>query len=89
MSEDLQWHSRGWIKINVDGSISMSNNKATIGAMRDSNGNWLTSFAMITGVSDIFQFEAQAVVKGLKLAWSKGFSQVKVNCDNAMLIDTI
>ncbi|KAK5832800.1 hypothetical protein PVK06_016603 [Gossypium arboreum] len=68
----------------------MSNTKATIGgAVRGANGKWLTSFAMIIGVSDVFQIEARAVVEGLKLAWSKGFNQVKVNCDNAMLIDTI
>ncbi|MBA0633570.1 hypothetical protein Godav_029630 [Gossypium davidsonii] len=29
------------------------------------------------------------IVEGLKLVWSKGFKQVEVDCDNAMLIDTI
>ncbi|MBA0837563.1 hypothetical protein Goarm_009709, partial [Gossypium armourianum] len=79
-----------WIKINVDGSVSVCNTKAAIGgAVRDSNGNWLTSFAMITRVSYVFQIETRSVVEGLKLAWSKGFTQVEVNCDNAMSIDTI
>ncbi|MBA0624291.1 hypothetical protein Godav_009675 [Gossypium davidsonii] len=65
-----------WIKINVDGSVSVCNTKAAIGgAVRDSNGNWLTSFAMITRVSDVFQIETRSVVEGLKLAWSKGFIQ--------------
>ncbi|MBA0659879.1 hypothetical protein Goklo_011970 [Gossypium klotzschianum] len=44
---------------------------------------------MITRVSDVFQIETRSVVEGLKLAWSKGFIQVEVNCDNAMLINTI
>ncbi|MFQ6640195.1 hypothetical protein Gotur_015442 [Gossypium turneri] len=66
----------GWIKINVDGSVSVSNTKAVIGgAVRDSNGNWLTSFAMTTRVSDVFQIETRSVVEGLKLAWSKGSTQ--------------
>lgn len=33
--------------------------------------------------------EARAVVEGLKLAWIRGFKQVEVNYDNALLISTI
>ncbi|MBA0708067.1 hypothetical protein Golax_020055, partial [Gossypium laxum] len=43
----------------------------------------------VIGVFDIFQIEARAIVEGLKLVWSKGFKQVEVDCDNAMLIYTI
>ncbi|MBA0785030.1 hypothetical protein Gotri_000183, partial [Gossypium trilobum] len=44
---------------------------------------------MVTMVSNVFQIKARAVVEGLKLVWSRGFKQVEVDCDNAMLIDTI
>ncbi|PPD68295.1 hypothetical protein GOBAR_DD34830 [Gossypium barbadense] len=57
-----------WIKINVNGSMSMSNTKATIGgAVRDSSKVWLMGFKMVTVVSNVFQIEARAVVEGLKL----------------------
>ncbi|MBA0635277.1 hypothetical protein Godav_022187 [Gossypium davidsonii] len=46
-------------------------------------------FDMVTEVSDVFQVKAQIVVEGLKLVWPKDFTQVEIDCDNAMLNDTI
>ncbi|MBA0870296.1 hypothetical protein Goshw_010551, partial [Gossypium schwendimanii] len=40
-------------------------------------------------MDEIFRIEARAIVEGMKLAWLKGFKQVEINYDNAMLIDTI
>ncbi|MBA0696659.1 hypothetical protein Goari_003192, partial [Gossypium aridum] len=40
-------------------------------------------------MDEIFKIEARAIVEGMKLAWLKGFKQVEINYDNAMLIDTI
>ncbi|MBA0548408.1 hypothetical protein Golob_019512, partial [Gossypium lobatum] len=52
------------IKINVDGSVSIRNTKVAIGgAVRYSNGNWLTGFDKVTRVFDVFQIEARAVVE--------------------------
>ncbi|KAK5794618.1 hypothetical protein PVK06_035857 [Gossypium arboreum] len=80
----------GWVKINVDGSVSTNNNKAAIGgAVRNSYGEWLTGFNMVTGIDEIFKIEARVIVEGMKLAWLKGYKQVEINCDNVMLIDTI
>ncbi|KAH1122084.1 hypothetical protein J1N35_005244 [Gossypium stocksii] len=33
--------------------------------------------------------EAKTVLEGLKLAWDRGFKQVELECDNAMLIEFI
>ncbi|MBA0686389.1 hypothetical protein Goari_013995, partial [Gossypium aridum] len=33
--------------------------------------------------------EARAILEGLKLAWNRGFKQVELESDNAMLIETI
>ncbi|KAH1033474.1 hypothetical protein J1N35_045648 [Gossypium stocksii] len=83
-------HSLFSRRIIADGSVSMSNTKASIGgAVRDSSEVWSMGFKMVTVVSNVFQIEAWAVVDGLKLIWSRGFKQVEVDCDNAMLIDTI
>ncbi|MFQ6634739.1 hypothetical protein Gotur_011940, partial [Gossypium turneri] len=35
---------------------------------------------------DIFQIEAKVVFEGLRLAWNKGFRQVELESDNALLI---
>ncbi|KAH1047839.1 hypothetical protein J1N35_038623 [Gossypium stocksii] len=43
-------------------------------------------FSMKVGGSDIFQVEARAIYEGLKLAWSRGFSRIEVDYDNAILI---
>ncbi|MBA0645232.1 hypothetical protein Goklo_013354, partial [Gossypium klotzschianum] len=40
-------------------------------------------------MADIFQIEARAILEGLKLAWMRGFRQVEVESDNALLIDSI
>ncbi|MBA0847816.1 hypothetical protein Goshw_023937 [Gossypium schwendimanii] len=57
--------------------------------MRNSDGQWLMGFNIVTGMDEIFRIEAQAIVEGMKLAWLKGYKQVEINCDNVMLIDTI
>ncbi|MBA0740174.1 hypothetical protein Gogos_013395 [Gossypium gossypioides] len=44
---------------------------------------------MVIGMTEVFQVEARAVVEGLKLAWMKCYKHVEINCDNALLIDTI
>ncbi|MFQ6619525.1 hypothetical protein Gotur_000795 [Gossypium turneri] len=79
-----------WFKINIDGSVSKNNTKAAIGgAVQNSDGEWLMDFNMVTEMDEIFKIEAQTIVEGMKLAWLKGYKQVEINCDNAMLIDTI
>ncbi|MBA0574462.1 hypothetical protein Golob_001658 [Gossypium lobatum] len=96
-SHELVASTLAWVKsFGFSGNIEqlwigvMSNTKATIGgAVRDSSEVWLVGFKMVTVVSNVFQIEARAVVEGLKLIWSRGFKQVEVDCDNAMLIDTI
>ncbi|MBA0696658.1 hypothetical protein Goari_003192 [Gossypium aridum] len=50
------------------------------GMLNVDGGEWM---------DEIFKIEARAIVEGMKLAWLKGFKQVEINYDNAMLIDTI
>ncbi|MBA0708698.1 hypothetical protein Golax_023794 [Gossypium laxum] len=70
--------------------MSTSKQRATIGgALRGPSGGWLVGFEMVTSMASIFQIEAQAILEGLKLAWMRGFRQVEVESNNALLIDTI
>ncbi|MBA0590994.1 hypothetical protein Gorai_019682 [Gossypium raimondii] len=44
---------------------------------------------MVTGLIDIFQVEARAMLESLKIAWVRGFRQVEVESDNALLVDIL
>ncbi|MBA0795705.1 hypothetical protein Gohar_006547 [Gossypium harknessii] len=44
---------------------------------------------MTIGEGTMFQVEARAVLKGLHLAWDKGFQKLKFECDNTLLIEII
>ncbi|MBA0629226.1 hypothetical protein Godav_023817, partial [Gossypium davidsonii] len=72
-----------WVKINVDGFVSKNIIKAAIrGAIRNSDEEWLTGFNMVIGMDEILGIEAQAIVKGMKLAWLKdticnGFASIR------------
>ncbi|MBA0796481.1 hypothetical protein Gohar_007247 [Gossypium harknessii] len=44
---------------------------------------------MVTGLTDIFHVEIRAMLEGLKIAWARGFHQVEVESDNALLVDIL
>lgn len=46
-------------------------------------------FHMVLGLSDIFLVEPRALLEGLKLAWAKGYRQVEIKSDNAILISVV
>ncbi|KAK5792426.1 hypothetical protein PVK06_033540 [Gossypium arboreum] len=50
---------------------------------------WLEDQAVTVSITDIFQIEAKVVFKGLRLAWNKGFRQVELESDNALLIEIL
>ncbi|MBA0711396.1 hypothetical protein Golax_010585, partial [Gossypium laxum] len=80
----------GWIKLNMDGPVSPFRSSASIvGVFRDMNGSWLCGFLMRLGGDIIFKVEARVIFKGLNLAWDKGFRRLELECDNALLVETI
>ncbi|MBA0728966.1 hypothetical protein Golax_020520, partial [Gossypium laxum] len=77
----------GCTKINVDGSLSRCGSRAAIGGVaRGPSSDWLFGFKVSVSFIDIFQIEAKVVFEGLRLAWNKGFRQVELESDNALLI---
>ncbi|KAH1091656.1 hypothetical protein J1N35_018913 [Gossypium stocksii] len=85
-----QLSNTGWAKINMDRSISRVNSRAALGgAIIGLYGGWLVGFGTVTGLTDIFQVEAKVMIEGLKLAWARGFQQVEVESDNALLVDIL
>ncbi|MBA0692403.1 hypothetical protein Goari_009969 [Gossypium aridum] len=73
-----RWHPpvTGWVKINVNGSVSRNSPRAIIGGvLRGPSEGWLVGFRMRIGMFGFFSIEVKAVLEGLKLAWNKGFRQ--------------
>ncbi|KAK5826000.1 hypothetical protein PVK06_020901 [Gossypium arboreum] len=90
MKEHWQAPGTKLVKINVDGSVLMNKLKAAIGGViRGPIGGWMVGFEMVTCMLDTFQIEAQTMMEGLKLAWSRGFRNVEIESVNALLIDTL
>ncbi|MBA0811098.1 hypothetical protein Gohar_003029 [Gossypium harknessii] len=88
----LHWSTpdEGEIKLNMDGAVSPTRSYASIGGVfRDENGTWLYGFSMKLGDDTVFKVEARAILEGLNLAWDKGFRKLELECDNALLEETI
>ncbi|MBA0561133.1 hypothetical protein Golob_017984, partial [Gossypium lobatum] len=66
----------GWVKININGSMSISKQSAAVGgALRGPSERWLVGFEMVIHMTNIFQIEARAILEGLKLSWKRCFRQ--------------
>ncbi|MBA0618300.1 hypothetical protein Godav_027667, partial [Gossypium davidsonii] len=91
MSTLLHWFcpEKGWIKLNMDGVFSATSPTSIRGVFRDSDANWLCEFLMAFGKDFVFKAEVRAILKGLIMAWEKGFRQIEVECDNALLMGEI
>ncbi|MBA0701070.1 hypothetical protein Goari_020366 [Gossypium aridum] len=74
----------------MDGAVSPTRSYASIGGVfRDENGTWLDGFSMKLVDDTVFKVEAKAILEGLNLAWDKGFRKLELECDNALLVETI
>ncbi|XP_016673107.1 uncharacterized protein [Gossypium hirsutum] len=79
-----------WFKLNTDGAISLTNQQAAIGVVfRDADANWICDFSMRMGKDNIFKVEGRAVLEGSHVAWGRGLRQVEVECDNALLVESL
>lgn len=80
----------GWIKLNTDGAVSSNNANVSIeGVLRDSNASWLCGYTMLQGKETIFKIEARSILKGLHIAWNNGFKRIELECDNALLVESL
>lgn len=80
----------GVVKINTDGSFKGSTGMAAAGGvLRDANGNWVGAFVMNVGPSNVENAELWGMLKGLDLAWRKGYRRVVIEWDNTTVVDYI
>ncbi|KAK8540064.1 hypothetical protein V6N12_046357 [Hibiscus sabdariffa] len=72
----------GWVKLNVDASMSTFDQKVDVGGvLRDEFGLWILGFARFVGRCDVVIADLWAIHDGLLQAWVSGFSRVKLESD--------
>lgn len=84
------WQTRatGWVKKNIDGSISRNRSRVTIGGvLRNPNGGCLVGFRMQIDITDILIIESKVVLEEMEFAWDRGFRRIEIECDNVVIID--
>ncbi|MBA0875040.1 hypothetical protein Goshw_025336 [Gossypium schwendimanii] len=53
--DQWQFPNHGWVKVNVDGSVSTFKPRATIGGVvRGLNGSWMGGFEIVVGLANVF-----------------------------------
>ena len=86
----VRWQrpSRGWFKLNFDGSVYDDGSKrASIGGViRDSNGRIFLAFAETTEHAPVGVVEARALIRGLRLALSCYMGRLVVEGDDLVLV---
>ncbi|CAO2183654.1 unnamed protein product [Urochloa humidicola] len=89
----VQWMPppRGWFKMNFDGSVYHDGSRrASIGgAIRDSTGRVVLTFAEQTEHSTVGIVEARAMIRGLHLALELGLDRVIVEGDDLVLVQLL
>ncbi|GLT47711.1 hypothetical protein SLA2020_213810 [Shorea laevis] len=79
-----------FIKVNVDGSAEgLPGMPAADGACRDSAGQWLFGFTQQLGEGHAIRAEFFAILKGMELAWNKGYKKVVFETDSLLAIQTL
>lgn len=77
----------GWMKLNSDGSVITQNEEAACGGvLRDSEGKFVSAYAVNLGKCNIMQAELWGILHGLQLAWQLGVQQVLVESDSMSAI---
>ncbi|KAH1130512.1 hypothetical protein J1N35_001890 [Gossypium stocksii] len=82
--------NHGWIKMNSDGAVSMNNDNASIGGLfRDLDSHWLCGYFLKVSKEMVFRIKARAILRGLCIALEKGYRQLEIECDNAVLVESV
>ncbi|KAL4296817.1 hypothetical protein GQ457_12G001150 [Hibiscus cannabinus] len=72
----------GWVKLNVDASVSSRDHKAGVGGvLRDDLGRWIIGFSRFLGRCDSLIAELWAIHDGLLQAWDSGYTRVELESD--------
>ncbi|XP_019173838.1 PREDICTED: uncharacterized protein LOC109169412 [Ipomoea nil] len=90
-NEQVGWTkpSRGWHKLNVDGSCKGDGMAGCGGLIRDEAGEYCAGFSSSVGRCQVLEAEAWGVFHGLRLAREEGCAKLLVESDSKQLIDKL
>lgn len=78
----------GWYVLNTDGAVKHETGLASAGGLiRDSNGVWISGFAMKVGITDSLSAELWGLREGLRLAKSLNLSNIVVQLDASVVVN--
>ncbi|PNX95448.1 ribonuclease H [Trifolium pratense] len=78
------------VKLNVDGSSLGNFGRSGYGGIiRNNVGGWLYGFSDFCGITTNLKAWLLAIVHGLSLTWSKGYTEVICEYDSKVIIDLI
>jgi len=79
-----------WVKLNVDGALTVAHSIAGCGGViRDHSGSWIVGFKRVLGSCTVIEAEQWAVYKGLKLAWDLGFKKIILESDAKNVVNML
>ncbi|MFQ6654687.1 hypothetical protein Gotur_025572 [Gossypium turneri] len=68
----------------------MNDDNASIGGLfKDVNDDWLCGYSLKVSKETFFRIEARAILIVLRIAWEKGYRQLEIECDNALLVESV
>lgn len=80
----------GWMKCNVDGASKRDGQVVRCGGVfRDALGRWVIGFTVNLGCMDPLSLKIYSIMKGLELAWAKGFRRVIIKFDSREAMDLV
>lgn len=86
---DVRWACppSGWVKLNTDGSSKGNPGDGGCGGLiRDEAGQWVASFCCHIGICSAFTAELWGILRGLCLAWAKGFRRVLIESNSNTIV---
>lgn len=92
MTTSIRWECPldGWMKLNVDGSNSISTNKAGAGSwIGNPNGGWVRGFKRFLWEASNILAEAFSLRDGLRLARELGVMYLNTELDAKILYDLL
>ncbi|MBA0746811.1 hypothetical protein Gogos_009294, partial [Gossypium gossypioides] len=51
--------------------------------------HWLCGYSLKVSKETVFHIEARAILEGLRVAWEKGYRQLEIECNNALLVESV
>lgn len=82
--------SKGWLKLNVDGSVfARVNRGAAGGLLRDEEGVWQWGFVADIQCPTVLESEIEAIRIGLSIAWERRVQKIEVESDSKEAISLV